>query len=369
MRVGIDFHVADGIYQGSRTHVLHLFSEVIRTSPEVQFYLFLEKAESLDGFSAVFKSENVEFVQTPRVNPIKRICWQLPLLQKKYSLDIFHSQYILPLFCSSAGVVTIHDILFESYPLYFETLFRIRSQLLMRWSAWKAKHIFTVSNFSRKEIIGLYGVAPEKISVIHNGVDPSVFYPGIDGQATVEKRGLRSKKYFLSVGRLEPRKNHALLIEAYASMNSDMPLVIIGQAHFRFSQVFDAVRRYGVEDKVQILQDVESVDLPAFYRHAKLFVYPTWAEGFGIPLIEAMACGIPVVSSNSTAIPEVVADAALLVSPGDCNGLSMAMTRVLLDEKLYLDLQARGIQRAESFRWKLAAEKVRNAYFSLMTKG
>ena len=367
-RIGIDFHVVDGIFQGSRTHVLELFSEVIRLSPEIHFVLFLEQTDLLRAFSPIFTAVNVELVHMPHANPIKRLCWQLPMLQRKYRLDILHTQYILPLFSFSAGIVTIHDILFETHPKYCESWFRLRSSILMRLSAWRASHVFTVSEFSRQAMLSRYHIAPEKISVIHNGVDETRFYAGDAGRNIVDDRGLLSRGYLLSVGRLEPRKNHVALLRAYAKLQSvQLPLVIIGQPHFGFDEVFQVIQELNLEGRVLIFTNVKDDELPAFYRHAKLFIYPTWAEGFGMPPLEAMASGVPVISSDSTSIPEVVGDAAELVSPGDIDALAKAIDHFLSDQVFYSDMQQRGLMQVEAFQWSTAAEKVRVVYLNALS--
>lgn len=366
-RVGMDMHVVDGIFQGSRTHVLELFSEVIRISPDMHFVLFLENTDLLRVFSPIFTAVNVELVHMPYANPIKRLCWQLPMLQRKYRLDILHTQYILPVPSFSAGMVTIHDILFETHPQYFAPLFRLRSRILMRLSARRASHVFTVSEFSRQAMLSRYRIAPEKISVIHNGVDETKFYAGDAGRDIVEGRGLFPGGYLLTVGRLEPRKNHVVLLRAYAKLESvQLPLAIIGQPHFGFDEVFQVIRDLHLESRVRILSDVKDEELPAFYRHAKLFVYPTWAEGFGMPILEAMASGIPVISSDSTSIPEVAGDAAVLVDPSDIDALAKAMEHYISDQKFYADMQQRGLKQVKAFKWCTAAEKVRAVYLNAL---
>jgi glycosyltransferase involved in cell wall biosynthesis len=366
-RVGIDFHAVDGIFQGSRTHVLELFSEVIRISPDIHFVLFLENTDLLRTFSTLFTAENVELAHMPHANPVKRLCWQLPMMQRKFKLDILHTQYILPIPSFCAGIVTIHDILFETHPQYFAPLFRFRSRILMRLSAWRAYHVFTVSEFSRQEMLTRYRIAPKKISVIHNGVDASRFYPGNAGRAIVESRGLFSKGYLLSVGRLEPRKNHVALLRAYALLqNPILPLVIIGQPHFGFDEVFQVIQELNLEERVLIFTNVKDEELPAFYRHAKLFIYPTWAEGFGMPPLESMASGVPVITSDSTSIPEVVGDAAKLVSPYDIEAIAKTMDYFLFDQVFYSVMQERGLMQIKAFQWSAGAEKVRAVYLDAL---
>lgn len=367
MKIGIDFHVVDGIFQGSRSHVLELFSEVIRLSPDMHFVLFLEKTTLLSSFSPIFTAPNVELVHMPHANPIKRLCWQLPFFQFKYKLDILHTQYILPIPICSTGMVTIHDILFETHPQYFGALFKLRSKILMRLSAWRAWHVFTVSEYSKQHMLSSYKINPNKITVIYNGVDTTRFHPGDAGYDIIQSKGFLSNEYLLSVGRLEPRKNHVSLLRAYAQIqNTKLPLVIIGQPHFGFDEVFKVIKELNLEERVHILCDIKDEELPAFYRHAKLFIYPTWAEGFGMPPLEAMASGTPVISSDTTAIPEVVGDAAVLVSPSDVNALTKAIDNLLSDQVFYNDMQIRGLEQANVFNWCTEAEKVRAVYLDAL---
>lgn len=365
-KVGIDFHVVDGIFQGSRSHVIELFSEVIQLSPDICFFLFLENIKILREFSPAFGLPNVEIIYMPHTNPIKRLCWQLPLLQKKYDLDILHTQYILPIPCFASSIVTIHDILFETHPQYFDLLFRLRSKILMRFSAQRASHVFTVSEFSRQEMLFHYQILPEKISVIHNGVDTNKFHPGESGNDIIERRGLRSKRFLLSVGRLEPRKNYVTLLRAYAQLkNTTIPLVIIGQPHFGFKEVYQVIEELNLGRRVKVFSEIPDDELPAFYRHAKLFVYPTWAEGFGMPPLESMASGVPVISSNSTSIPEIAGNAAVLIDPSDISELAKTIDHVLSDENFYNEKQQLGLKKVNNFQWREAAERVRNVYLSV----
>jgi glycosyltransferase involved in cell wall biosynthesis len=367
-RVGIDFHVVDGIFQGSRSHVIEIFSRVFHICPDIEFYLFLEQVDKLREVSPDFSLPNVNLVYMAHANPIKRLCMQLPALQKKFELDLLHTQYISPVPSLCRTVITLHDILFESHPQYFSPLFTLRSKLLMRASAARAAHIFTVSEYSKKEISARYKVHSDNITVIHNGADQRRFYPGTDGMQVIKDNGLRSGHYILSVGRLEPRKNHISLINAYAELNTDTPLVIIGQRHFGYQQIETRINELGLSEQVLLLEDIPDVDLASFYRHASFLVYPTWAEGFGMPVIEAMASGLPVITSNTTSLPEIAGDAAILISPDDVPGLRKAMARLLDNGKLLQGFGEQGRVQAESFGWDQSAEKVRLVYERILNE-
>lgn len=365
MRVGIDFHVFDGKFQGSRTHVIELFASLIDLSPDIDFYLFLQEVDLLRNMRPVFSAPNVHLVSMPAGNPFKRLMWQLPALQRRYSLDLLHTQYILPIPSACPCMVTIHDILFETHPEYFEPFFRLRSKILMRYAAKNAQHVFTVSEFSREALIQQYSVPSHDISVTYNGVDRSRFYPGNDGAEIVERRGLASGNYILTVGRLEPRKNHVTLLQAYAELgNAAPPLVIVGQRDFGFDGVFRMIESLGLKNRVIWFDDLTDDELPAIYRHARLFVYPAFAEGFGMPPAEAMAAGVPVITSDTTALPEVAGEAGLAISPNDYVALASAMKKVLSDSIVAEHMRNSGLTRAKLFSWRTSAMRVREQYLA-----
>lgn len=364
-KIGIDLHVVDGIYQGSRSHVLEIFSRVVRLCPDIQFYLFLEGIHALKK-SPSFELSNVDIVQMMHANPLIRLGRQLPRFQKKLGLDLLHTQYISPVPSYSKTIITLHDILFENYGKYFSPVFNLRSKILMRLSASRAQHIFTVSEYSRKEIITIYGVNPEKVTVIYNGVDRNRFYPGKDGIQIIKSAGLETNNYILTVGRLEPRKNHISLINAYSKLQTVMPLVIVGNCHFGFQNIKALVKNLGISDRVLFFENVSEMELPSFYRHARLFVYPTWAEGFGMPVIEAMSSGIPVITSNTTSLPEVVSDAGILIDPSSIFELHSAMSNMLRNQELISIYKKRGVSRARKFNWDESARRVVNIYRKIL---
>lgn len=365
-RVGIDFHVIDGIFQGSRSHVLEIFSRIFYLCPNIEFYIFLEQVEKLRESSPVFSLPNVTLVHMKYAGSIKRLAIQLPAFQRRFQLDILHTQYISPIPSFSKTIITLHDILFETHPQYFSLLFNIQAKILMYFSSKRASHIFTVSEYSKKEISSRYKINPKDITVVHNGVDTQKFYPGTDGIDKILSVGLDSGKYILTVGRLEPRKNHLSLINAYSQLDTDMPLVIIGQRHFGYQKIETLINKLGISHKVMFFENVQDFDLPSFYRHAKFFVYPTWAEGFGMPVIEAMASGIPVITSNNTSLFEVAEGASLLISPDDTISLRNAMIELIDNDSLANDLTERGLKQIDLFKWSLSAEKVKKIYDEIL---
>jgi glycosyltransferase involved in cell wall biosynthesis len=174
---------------------------------------------------------------------------------------------------------------------------------------------------------------------------------------------LESGGYFLTVGRLEPRKNHANLLRAWAKLSSPRPrLVIAGQPHFGYQEIFDLRQALRLTEDVAILENISDAELPAFYRNAKAFIFCSWAEGFGMPVLEAMASGVPVICSKTTALTEICADAALLISPENVEQFSEAILELNQDLEARQYLARRGLSRAQEFAWESSSEIVRNVY-------
>lgn len=357
IRLGVDFHVWDELFQGSRSHLLGLYRAAIRLAPDIDFVFFLDGVNSLRQAHAEFSAPHVSLVRMPKRPGALRLGLQLPWLQWRHKLDLLHMQYKLPLLSMGRYACTIHDVLFETHPQYFEPAFARQMHYFCTRSAREATLLLTVSNYSRQEMVRQYGLPPEAVHVTANAVDHTRFFPGPDGEALVRDLGLEPGRYILTVGRLEPRKNHVTLLKAYASLGpKSPPLVIVGQRDFQHDAVFETMTALGLNDRVKILEKVSDTQLPAVLRHAQVFAYPTFAEGFGMPVLEAMASGVPVITANTTSLPEVAGDAALLVHPSDVQGLCAALTEVLQDERRAQAMVNAGLRQAARFSWETSAQ-------------
>jgi len=253
-------------------------------------------------------------------------------------------------------VITIHDCAFADLPEYY-------SENYVRWYRWmtprllrKCRRIITVSEFSRQRIVEFGRIEPEKVSVIPNGVTPFWEQLTPDRVAEVRSRLKLPERYVLSVGSLEPRKNIKRLIEAWAQVpaKDGSELVIVGSS----CRVFQDPGLNGAEGSVRMLGYVSDDDLPAVYAGASVFVYPSLYEGFGLPVLEAMACGTPVICSNRTALPEVAGDAAILVDPESVQEMASAIGMLLADETRQATLRQAGIKRAQEYSWDRTAAQV-----------
>lgn len=345
-----------------------------------RFFLLATHPERLHAALPELRgSVNAEVVTLRPANALLRIPFGLPLASLRGSFDLLHVTYNAPPLGPCPTVVTIHDISFEHYPQFFSPRDRLILKTLVPRSARRAAHVLTVSQHAKQEIIDRYGLPPDKITVTYEAAGDQ-FQPVTDAsilQAVRIKYGIPDGPFVLALGNLQPRKNIARLVEAFAQAAGSNPshfppslppsppppsLVIAGKAQWRESEVYGAVQRAGLGERVVFPGYVDDADLPALYSAAAVFVYPSLYEGFGLPPLEAMACGTPVISSNSASLPEVVGDAALLVEPTDTAALAQALRDVLVQPALRADLRQRGLARAAQFSWERCAAETLAVY-------
>lgn len=355
--IGVDFHEWDGIFQGSRNHILGIYRHAIMLAPDVDFVFFLESVDSLAASHPEFRQANVRLVRMSRKHGLIRLFLQLPWLSWRNAVDVLHTQYRIPFLYTAATACTIHDVLFETHPEFFSRRFVIEAHAMFGMAARRSDVLFTVSEYSKLEISRHYDVPHNKIQVTYNGVDRSRFFPGDAGLESVEDLGLTPGNFILMVGRLEPRKNHETLIRAWARLG-DMapPLVIVGQDDPNFPQLQDVINGVVGSQRVIQFKNIGDELLPAVMRHATAFAYPAFAEGFGMPVVEAMASGVPVITSDVTSMPEVAGDGAILCDPHDEDGLYRALKRVLtMSASERRELQLRSVSQSQKFDWNFSA--------------
>jgi glycosyltransferase involved in cell wall biosynthesis len=298
---------------------------------------------------------------------------QLPGILEEHGVDLYHNPcFSLPVVRTTRWrVATVHDAIFRAHPEMVDPRLR---DYLDRWTGHSVDAgdaVITVSEFSKKEIVRLYGVSAEKVRVVYNGIDPktSELPAKLPADEFLRKYGVQGK-FVLYVGALEAKKNIDRLLEAYAMLRKEgtcsaMQLVLAGG---RGGQDFDpeaAVRRKSLSGSVVLAGYVPDEDVPRLMRMAELFVYPSLYEGFGLPPLEAMACGTPTVVSDASCLPEVVGDAALVASAHDAEDLAEKMRVGLTNAKLRRTLGHAGRQRAAQFQWEQAARRTLDVYRSV----
>lgn len=293
--------------------------------------------------------------------------WERWLLASELSLkriDALHSpDHVAPKQMGWMSVVTVHDLSFLAHPeayssdslLYYANVFR---------TVQNAAKVIAVSEFTRQEILDRISIGPERVTTIYEAVDPA-YYPREESECQRVRTRLNvPASYFLVVGTIEARKNLERLVAAYASLpRNDRPrLVFAGGRGYHYDRVLEAVQEHRLEDHVTFLGYVNDDDLPALYSGAACLLYPSRYEGFGLPILEAMACGCPVITSNFGSMAEVAGDAAILVDPNSAAAIADGIVKLLEDSGLRNELIAKGHKRVKDFSWRSAAEQTLALY-------
>jgi glycosyltransferase involved in cell wall biosynthesis len=295
----------------------------------------------------------------PRLWTHLRLSWEMARCPPDL---LFVPAHVLPIIHPRRSVVTVHDLGYLYYPEAHRFLDRLYLDLSTRHNARAATHLIADSSATKRDLVERYGTEPDKITVIYPGYEETVFQPVRDKEdiEAVKARYNIAGDYILFVGTLQPRKNLTRLIKAFADLRfaiCDLRLVIVGKKGWLYEEIFQRVEALGLEGRVVFTDYVPEGHLPALLSGARLFAFPSLYEGFGLPVLEAMACGTPVVCSNASSLPEVVGDAALLVDPLDVGELAAAMERVLCDEQLRGELMRRGFEQAKNFSWERCARE------------
>lgn len=299
----------------------------------------------------------------PTTKPIARIWWEqlvAPVALWRTRPDLLLCPLnVVPLWAPCPTVVTIHDLAFLRYPEYFPPAKQRYLAAFTRLSAHRARHIITVTEATKRDVVQLLGVPATKITAIINGLPDDLPLPSQAEIAAFRRRVQLPERFLLFVGTLEPRKNIGALLQAYHQVRAevDMPLVVVGGKGWMYAPIFALHAALGLGDRVLFPGFVAPADLALWYSAATAFVYPSLYEGLGLPPIEAMHYGTPVVTSNVSSLPEVVGDAALTVDPNDVAALAAALVRVTQDAPLREELQRRGRAHAAQFRWHRTAER------------
>jgi glycosyltransferase involved in cell wall biosynthesis len=319
------------------------------------------------------------FSQTrlPTHRPQVRILWEqtvLPVLAARAGVSALHCPaYVAPLVGSVPSVVTVHDLSFIRFPWAFNRANRVYLAAMTRWSVRHADALVAVSVSTRDEMTALLGIDPNKVAVICHGIEPE--YRQIEDRAQVESfrrdRGL-PPHFTLCVATLEPRKNLEMLVRAYAragaSASLGQKLVLAGGKGWGYQQVFALVERLGLGGDIIFPGFVPMSDLPLWYNAADLFVYPSRYEGFGMPVLEAMACGVPTVTTTTPALREVAGSACVLVDPDSDEQLADTLSSIIASPDRLGEMRRSGLQRAAEFSWERSARQHLDVYRSVRNR-
>ena len=357
---------------GIETYVRNLIWQFASVDRENTYILF-NNAYSHNLFGAL----PANFLSVPcPVPPARRaaqVVWEqivLPIQARKHSIDVLHSpNTVAPLFVRCPSVVTICDMLYRHYPGSISKSSLLYRSLAIPLSARRCEQLLTISHFSEGDIIRFLKVPEGKITVTPLGCAGDRRYRGASPSiAEVREKYDIQGRYVLSVAGTEPHKNLRGLLEAFANLSSqsreieDVSLVIVGRRSRNVAQFDAAIDEYGLRNRVRTLGYVPSEHIPPLYAGARVFVIPSLFEGFGLPVLEAMTNGVPVVSSNAAALPEIVQDSGILVDPKNTCEISQEIRRALFDENSRRDLVTKGYRRAEQFSWRETAQTTLQVY-------
>ncbi len=299
--------------------------------------------------------------------PLRRIVWEQAV--QPWSLgryDLYHAlAFVAPALLLTPMVVTIYDLSFFHYPDRLPRSRRLYLQRLTEWTCQRARRIIAISQSTARDVAATFGIAPDRIDVAPPGCDFSRFrpLPPEDVAAFRHAQGL-PERFWLFIGTLEPRKNLTMLIDAYAALPDAerLPLVIAGGKGWDYEPIFAAVERYRLGEWVRFPGFVSAEALPLWYNAAQTFIYPSVFEGFGIPVLEAMACGTPVIASHATSLPEVVGDAGICLPPDDVGAWTAALRRAQGDAMWRTSAGEGGLARAQRFTWRETAARTAASY-------
>ncbi len=368
MRIAIDARKLRDF--GIGTYIRNILTELSRLD-RTNEYVVLCRPDDLDSGEVLGRN----FRMVPETAPTYSVAEQfkIPLSLARERVRLVHEpHYVLPPLVRCRSVVTIHDCIHLMFPQYLPgRLAYVYAKGSMWSAARKANRILTVSEASKRDILRFFDVPADKVAVIYNAIDERFLAPpNLERMDLVRQRYQLDHPFVLYVGNIKPHKNIERLIDAFGRARSrgcpdDVKLVIIGDEISKYPGLRQSVHKHKLDKHVRFLGFQPMETLAAFYRLARAFVFPSLYEGFGLPPLEAMACGTPVVTSNVSSLPEVAGDAALLVDPYDAEAIAAGIGQALTDEPLRAELITRGYARARSFSWAQSVKKIHDIYMQV----
>lgn len=371
MRIGIDYTAAINQSAGIGRFVRNIVRSLAKIDRHNE-YVLVYAAPNPGRTADVPVATNVTPRQLRFQERVLNTVWHrlhlpVPIDLATGPVDIFHApDFVLPPVRHGVTMITVHDLAFLIHPECAHPHLRVFLERAVPASVQRADYVIADSENTRNDVVCLVDASPERVFVVPGGVDP-VFGPAPEEQVAEARRTYRlDRPYVFAVGLIEPRKNFPRLIEAYARfrVRTGLPhqLVIAGGSGWLSEQTFRQAEACGFPGDVRFTGYVPDADLAALYTGAEVFAYPSLYEGFGLPVLEAMACGVAVVCSNSSSFPEFATDAAILVPPTDPDAIADALETACCDTQVRQDLARRGLERAESYSWDRAAQKLLEIY-------
>jgi glycosyltransferase involved in cell wall biosynthesis len=362
MRFAVDAHAIGRHLTGNEVYVRNLLRAFAELDRESEFYAYISAKDAESWVPKRFLMRRVAG------NPWTRLGWDLGRLVREDQPDLLHVQYTAPLRGTAPIIVTVHDVSFLEHPEYFPAMRRAQLRYTVARTVNLAKRVLTVSEFSRDAILRHYDIHPDKVRVVPNAAGSDFRVIGRDKAVAAARRQLKfAAPFVLSVGDLQPRKNQIGLIAAFARLMTQRPalkhhLVLAGKETWFAPRVREAARASGFASRIHFTGFVPDPELLELYNACDCFVFPSFYEGFGLPILEAMACGRAVACSKTSAMPEVADGAGLLFDPHDTEDIKRCVEDILVDPELRARKERLGVQRAAYFSWQKSARTTLDVY-------
>lgn len=361
MRIGIDGRYIEDHFPGIGRYTYNLINKMPEVAPDADFVIFHDPRLLNTRYDVedLARHPNLQLVSVDVPTLSLKEQYRLPSLAKSLSLDLLHSPYyIKPYWLPCPSVVGIHDLIPMIYPQH----------LPHRWTAWifraaaslavrRASHVITLSESTKADLVRLSGTSPENITVTYLAADER-FRPleRKECNSVLHRYGL-PRKFILYLGINKPHKNLVFLLQVFSQVETEVKLVLAGKEDPRYPQARQEAERLNLGERVVFLGEVADNDLPMLYNGAELFVFPSLYEGFGLPVLEAMACGTPVICSSTSSLPEIVGDAPLTLDPLDRDAWVAALAELLEKAALRAEMRTKGLRRAQTFSWEDTARR------------
>jgi glycosyltransferase involved in cell wall biosynthesis len=367
LRIAIDAHSVGTGLGGNESYATNLIEALAEIDQANRYTLYVTRQEAVDRFTDRWPNFSVR--STLPHTPFIRIPLTLSTELRRNPVDVLHVQFTSPPFAPCPVVVSIHDLSFEHLPQTFTWRSRKQLRLTVRRSARTASQVIALSEYARQDIIEKYRLDPATVTAIP--LAASARFGPVRNEEELQRvrqtYGIDSD-YVLSVGAIQPRKNLSRLVNAYSRLRRGNPkgklpkLVLVGKCAWLYDETLRAIKELELSESVIVTGYVPEADLPALYSGALCFVYPSYFEGFGLPPLEAMRCGAPVIVGDRTSLPEVVGTAGLLVDPFDVDALAAAIEKLINDSDLRAQLSVKGLERAKLFDWRETARRTLAIY-------
>jgi len=336
---------------------------ITTTNPNVEFHFIFDRPFSSDF---MFNNNITPHVLSPKTrHPIFWYIWfelQLPKLLKTINPNVFFSpDGFIPTNCPYPSVTTIHDLNFEHNPKYLKWTHSLFYRKFFKTYAENSDKIITVSNFSKEDIIKTYGISPEKIHVVYNGVSDDFKTVSNDRKIEIKNKYTNGVNFFVFIGSLHKRKNIKNLLlsfDNYKKNNRKLKLVIIGEQKWLDRETEKIYKKMKFREEVVFLGRIGNMELAEILGSATALCLISFFEGFGLPIIEAMKCSVPVIASNTTCIPEIVENAGIIINPNNINAITDAMLQIEENDEMRKKLINQGAMRATCFNWEVSANKI-----------